>query len=162
LSSGGSDTINLTNAYNANTNSQITVNNFTGGIGAGADKLVVTIDGTAQNTGFRVLGAANTAIPAANSVVVIPSTIAAVSDFTATTDGGAVEVAIQTALNGITAVAGTNVFAVYGSGSNAGKAGIYAATMTPAAATTGTFGVELIGILTLTGGADTLVQSNFI
>jgi hypothetical protein len=109
-----------------------------------------------------VLGAANTAIPAANSVVVIPSTIAAVSDFTATTDGGAVEVAIQTALNGITAAAGTNVFAVYGSGSNAGKAGIYAATMTAAAATTGTFGVELIGILTLTGGADTLVQSNFI
>jgi len=161
LTSGGADTINLTNTYNANTNSQITITGFTGGVGAGADKLVVTM-GAAQTAGFRVLGAANTAVPIANSVAIVQSSVATVSDFTATADGGAVEVAIATALNGVTTLAATGVYVVYGSGAQAGKAGIYGVTTTAAAAATGNFGVELIGVVTLTGGADTLVSANFI
>jgi hypothetical protein len=161
LTSGGADTINLTNTYNANTNSAITITGFTGGIGSGADKLVVTI-GAAQTAGFRTLGAANTAVPIANSVAVVSSSVATVSDFTAVADGGAVEVAIASALNGVTTVAGTGVYVVYGSGANAGKAAVYSVTTTAAAAATNNFGVELIAVITLTGGADTLVQGNFI
>jgi hypothetical protein len=161
LTSGGADTINLTNTYNANTNSAITITGFTGGIGSGADKLVVTI-AAAQTAGFRILGAANTAVPIANSVAIVSSSVATVSDFTAVAADGAVEVAIASALNGVTTVDGTGVYVVYGSGANAGKAGVYSVTTTAAAATTGSFGVELIAVITLTGGADTLVQGNFI
>ena len=161
LSSGGADLINYTNTSTANSNSQLTINNFTGGIGTGADKLSLTF-GAAQTAAFRVLGAANAAVPALNGVVVIPSTLATVSDFTATAANGAVEVAIATALNGVTTLAGTDAFVVYGTGANAGKAGIYDVTTTNAAAATTAFGVELVAIITLTGGVDTLVQSNFI
>jgi len=161
LATGGADTINLTNTYTAGTNSAVTITNFTGGTGTGADKLVVTI-GAAQTASFRVLGAANTAVPIVNGVVIVNSSVATLSDFTAVAADGAAEVAIATALNGVTTAAGTDVFVVYGSGANSGRAGVYSVTTTAAAATTASFALELIGIVTLTGGADTLVSANFI
>jgi hypothetical protein len=163
LSSGGADTINYTsNAYGANTNSQLTIGSFTGGTGVAADKLSITIGVVPQAAFFRVIGAANAAVPVLSSVSVINSAVATVTDFTATADGGAVEAAIASALNGVTTGAVLSTYVLYGSGANTGKAGVYGVTTTAAAAATGNFGVELIGILTLTGGNDTLTSSNFI
>jgi len=163
FTTGGADTINITNTYTANTSAgAITINGFTGGNGAGADKIVFTA-GAAQTAAFTAITTAtNAVIPTLNGVVVVASNVATVSDFTAVADGGAVEVAIQTALNGVTTRAGTDLFVVYGSGANAGKAGLYDVTTTAAAAATANFGVELVAVVTLTGGADTLVSANFI
>jgi hypothetical protein len=161
LSSGGADTINYTNTTTPNTNSQLTIGNFTGGSGSGADKLVITTN-AANTTGFRLIGAANTAVPIANSVSVVNSSVVTLSDFTATAAGGAVEVAVTTALNGVTETAVAGIVAIYGSGANAGKVGIYNVIFTGAVVAAASIDVELIGVLTLTGGADTLISANFI
>jgi Ca2+-binding RTX toxin-like protein len=163
LSSGGADVINFTSVgYVAETSFPLTVGSFTGGSGAGADKIITTIGATAQTAAFRTIGAANAVVPTVSSVNVIPSTLVTVSDFTAVANGGAVEVAMTTAFNGVIGTAVLFTTALYGSGANAGKVGIYGVTTTAAAIATGSFGVELLGVLTLTGGADTLVLANFI
>jgi hypothetical protein len=163
LSSGGADTINYTSdAYGANSNTQLTIGSFTGGTGTAADKLSITIGAVAQSTNFRVIGAANAAVPLLSSVSVINSAVATVTDFTATAANGAVEGAIASALNGVTTLAVLSTYVLYGSGANTGKAGVYAVTTSNAAAVVGNLGVELIGVLTLTGGADTLTSVNFI
>ena len=162
LSSGGADTINYTNTTNPNTNSQLTIGSFTGGSGSGADKLVITTN-AANTTGFRLIGAANAALPIANAVSVVNSSVVTVSDFTATAAGGAVEVAVTTAFNGVNPGATlAHIVAIYGSGANAGKAGIYNVLFSNAAVAAASIDVELIGVVTLVGGADTLVSANFI
>ena len=161
LSSGGADTINLSNTYTVNSNSALTINNFTGGIGVGADKIAITV-AAAANATFAVIGAANARVPLENGVYAINSAVAAVTDFTAITNGGAVEAAITSAFNGVTSTAVISVVALYGTGANAGKVGLYSATWTGAVVATGSFGVELIGVVSLTTGADSMVFSNFI
>jgi hypothetical protein len=161
LSSGGADTINVTNTYNANTNSALTINNFTAGIGVGADKIAITI-AAAANATFAVIGAANARVPLVNGVYAVNSAVASVTDLTAIADGGAVEAAITSAFNGVTSTAVISAVALYGTGASAGKVGLYSVTWTAAVVGNGTFGVELIGIVGLTTGADSLVFSNFI
>jgi hypothetical protein len=161
LSSGGSDTINYTNTFNATANSELSITNFTSGAGAGADKLIITT-GALQTAGFTTIAAGNTVVPLINQIYEVTSTVATVTDFTAVADGGAVEVAIATALNGITMTAVASTVIVYGAGASAGSAGIYNFLGTGAVATTGAFSIELIGIVEVSGGADSLVISNFI
>ena len=116
----------------------------------------------AQNAGFRTLAAGNSVVPLVNNVYVIPSSVVTVSDFTAVANGGAVDVAIATAVNGVTTTAVNATFVLYGSGANAGKAGVYSNLMTGATAASTNMSQELIAVITLVGGADTLVQGNFI
>jgi hypothetical protein len=168
LASGGADTIAYTNTFtvaaaasDGQSSGALTITNFTGGTSSAADKLSITV-GAAQTATFRTLAAGNTVVPLVNGVYVIPSSIVTVSDFTAVANGGAVDVAIATAVNGVTTTAVNAVFVLYGSGANAGRAGVYSNLMTAATATSGNMAQELIAVITLVGGADTLVQGNFI
>jgi hypothetical protein len=160
LATGGADTINYTNTYTAASNSTLTITGFTGGTGSGADKLSITT-GAAQTAAFKLIGAASTWVPTVNSIAVIPSSIATLSSFTSA-DGSSAEVAIVTAITGVTSTAVGSTVVIYGSGAQAGKAAIYDVLWTAATVATGSFAVELIGVVTLTGGADSLVSANFI
>ena len=55
-----------------------------------------------------------------------------------------------------------HIVGIYGSGVNAGKVGLYNVIFTNAAVAAASIDVELIGVVTLVGGADSLVSSNFI
>lgn len=160
LSSGGADTINYTNTYSAASSSTLTINNFTGGISAGADKLVITT-GALQGAAYKVIAANSTWVPTVNSIAVVPSSIVTLSAFDSA-NGGAAELAILTAITGVTSTAVASTVVIYGSGAQAGKAGIYDVTWTAATVATSSFAVELIAIVGLTGGADSLVSANFI
>lgn len=84
------------------------------------------------------------------------------TDLTAIAANGAVESAITSAFNGVTSTAVISVVALYGTGPSAGKVGLYSVTWGAAVVSNASFDVELIGILGLTTGADSLVFSNFI
>ena len=161
LATGGADVINYTNTYNAATNSELTITGFTSGTSAEADKLSIT-SAAAQIAGFTTLAAANTVVPVASNIYEIPAAIASVTDLTAVADGAAVEVAVVSAFNGVTALGVVSTVVLYGAGAAAGTAGIYTMTDTGAAMATGALAVELIAIVTPSGGADSFVASNFI
>ena len=168
--SGGADTVLLENHTHTGTNATgITIQNFTGGITAEADKLSFLNTGDSTGGGWLTITAAATNIADVDLMVVeIASSVNTVTDFTAVGAGGAVELAIANAIgqdvaNNSGAAVHTTVI-LYGAGAQAGNAAVYEVESTTAATTDLTAAnitVELIA--TLTGvTADSLVQSNFI
>jgi len=165
LSSGGADTVALTDATHGVANTAVTVSSFTSGIGAGSDKFTL-ITGTTAPTGYTVVSAAGQAVGKTlqdNNVFEINSSIGVVSSFTATAAGAAVELLLQDAIGTLTGDSATGWLVVYGGGAQAGNAAIYsfATTSSTADVTAATSTVELLVILTGVV-ADSLVSSNFI
>jgi hypothetical protein len=106
------------------------------------------------------------------TVIEINQAVAASTSLTNTADGGATEIAIANALGVITAAAAGRraLVIVYGTGADAGKAGLYHVVFGGAgsgAITSGTtdvaatdFSIELIGILNNVT-ADSITSNNF-
>jgi Ca2+-binding RTX toxin-like protein len=175
LSSGGSDTVIIADAGNAVGDSGVRINNFTTGLGAGADILDLRTAATtafnSSSANFVTLSAVGAV--AANTIVEINQSVASVSSLTGTADGGVVDQALALAFTTVSAdLAGANegartMFAIlYGTGAASGTAGIYSVLLRAADLTAGNVGtgdviVELIGVLNNVV-ADSLVASNFI
>lgn len=165
LSSGGADTVALTDAAHGVANTAVAVSNFTTGIGAGSDKFTV-VTGAQAATGYTVVSAAAQAVGKTlqdNNVFEINAAVGVVTDFTATAAGGAVELLLEAAIGTLTGNSATGWLVVYGGGAQAGNAAIYsfATTASTADVTAALSTVELL--VTLTGvTADSFVASNFI
>ncbi len=176
LSSGGGDTVIISDAGNAIGDSGVRINNFTAGLGAGGDTLDLrTAAATAFNSAsinFVTLAAVGTVNR--NTIVEINQAVAATTSLTATADGGLVDQAIAAAfttgnaaatLVGVDEGARTVFVVLYGAGAAFGTAGIYSVLLAAAdlraadIATTDVI-VELIGVLNNVT-ADSLVASNF-
>jgi hypothetical protein len=169
LSSGGSDRVNLVDAANAGTavgavSGAATINNFTTGIGAGSDRLLLQYTAGTLLTTFQVISTAGTAVAAAPSTVIaIASSLGTLSDFTAIAADLAVENLIANAVG--TSAANTADFFViaYGSGANSGRAAVYHAytTANNQEVTAANTVVDIVGILTgIT--ADSFVAGNIL
>jgi Ca2+-binding RTX toxin-like protein len=172
LVTGGSDTVVINDlVYLAAGASGLTVTNFTAGTGANADVMDINLDTTAGANLY--LGNYIVATAAAQAVTILNSatelTIIEINQAAATSTslidvagGGAVEVAIATAIGTVTAAGETQALVIlYGSGAATGSAGLYSVTFTAADAITGNIGVELIGLLSAGITADSLVSGNF-
>jgi len=165
LSSGGADTVSLTDATHGAANNELTLSNFTAGIAAGSDKLVL-VTGTTAATGYTVVTAAGQAVNKTlqdNNVFEINAAVGVVTDFTATAAGGAVELLLESAIGTLTGNSATGWLVVYGGGAEAGNAAIYSFSTSASTAdvTAANSTVELL--VKLTGiAADSLVTSNFI
>ena len=174
LSTGGADTIALVDAATTVDATGLRINNFTTGIGAGADTF--NIDLTHASVQGVFLGNYNTISAAAAAVTVTDSTteltivevnaaVATSSNLLDTADLGSVEVALGIALGTVTmATVNTRAFLaiVYGTGASAGNAGLYSVVPTDGVnAVPGNMTVDLIGIVN-TVTADSFVASNFI
>jgi len=176
LSSGGSDTVIIAEDVVSVTDAGVRINNFTTGLGVGADALDLrTAVTTAFNSGpinFVTLTTAGGVT--ANTIVEINQAAFTATSLTDTADGGLVEAALAGAFTTTSAnLAAANdgastVFVIlYGAGAASGTAGIYSMVITSGAdltagnIATGDISVELIGLLTgIT--ADSFVASNFV
>jgi hypothetical protein len=170
LANGGADTILVDNdAANADTTA-LTIQNFSAGSAATADKLTVTTTNATAFAGYVSVSAAATASADVDgNIFEIQAAVASVTDLTATGAGGAVEVAVATALGTSTAnnsggIDGEFLVLVYGAGASAGDVGVYEAITAAnnADITAANTAVELIAILDNGVVADSLVSSNFI
>ena len=175
LSSGGSDTVALVDAETTVDATRLTINNFTTGIGAGADifNIDLTHAGSVQNAfvgNYNIISSAAAAVTVTDSttaltIVEVNSGVATAANLADSADGGSVEVALAIALGTVTmATVNTRsmLVIVYGTGADAGKAGLYGVVPTTGAdAVTGNMTVDLIGIVN-TVTADSFVASNFI
>jgi hypothetical protein len=176
LSSGGSDTVIIADATVATTDTGVRINNFTTGLGVGADSLDLrTAVATSFNSGpinFVTLTTAGGV--AANTIVEINQAAFTATSLTDTADGGLVEAALAGAFTTTSADlsaandGASTVFAIlYGSGPASGTAGIYSMVLTAAGSlaagnvATGDISVELIGLLNNVT-ADSFVASNFV
>jgi hypothetical protein len=175
LTTGGSDRIVLVDAATAATTTGFTVNGFSTGIAAGADtfNIDLTHAGSTQNAflgDYIIVSAAGQAATVIDStttltIIEINSAVATASSLSDTSADGSVEVALAIALGTVT-MATVNTRAalviVYGSGADAGKAGLYSVVPTNGAdAVTGNLTADLIGIVNSVT-ADSFVASNFI
>ena len=175
LTSGGSDRIVLVDAATAANTTGFTVNGFTTGIGTGADNFNIDLThaGSTQNAflgDYVIVSSAAAAATVVDStttltIIEINSGVATASSLSDTADGGSVEVAIAIALGTVTMQTVNTRAAlviVYGSGADAGKAGLYSVVPTNGAdAGTGNLTADLIGIVNSVT-ADSFVASNFI
>lgn len=158
LSTGGADTINIANgAHNGTTANAVTINNFTQAIGANQDKI-----GGLGITSYQTVTTTAATGVVADALVEIETGAGVVSTFDAA-DGGTAELAIANALGTFAANGGTFYTLIYGTGANAGKAGLYQVTTTAnnQDIVTGNITVELVGIFN--GTTDNgFVTSNFL
>ena len=176
LSSGGSDTIALIDAETTVDATGLTINNFTTGIGTGADIFNIDLThavGSAQNAflgDYVIVTAAAQAATIVDStttltIIEVNAAAATAANLIDTADGGSVEVALAIALGTITkATVATRsaLVIVYGSGAYASTAGLYNVVLTNGAdAVTGNMTVDLVGIVNNVT-ADSFVASNFI
>jgi hypothetical protein len=165
LTTGGADTINLTDAISAAGSNSTAITGFTTGIAVGSDKINL-ITGTQAVSGYTTITAAAQAVSKAladNHVFEINSVVGVVTDFTATADGGAVEVLLAAAVGTLTGSGATGHVVVYGGGAESGNAAIYSFIDTAANADVTTTTITQVELLaTLTGvAADSAVSSNF-
>jgi hypothetical protein len=162
LTTGGADTINIDNDAHAADATGLTVTDFTGGTGAGADKLSITNSQNSLPLTFQsITAAASTIATSANAAIEITVAVGTVTDFTATGAGAAVEALIADALN-VTTANGTSIVAIYGSGASAGSAAIYEVVDGSAGdLVAGDITVELLAVLSGVT-ADSLGSGNFI
>ena len=175
LSSGGSDNVIIVDATVATTDTGVRINNFTTGVGAGADTLDlrtgVTTAYNATPADFVTLTTAGGV--AANTIVEINQAAFTTSSLIDTANGGLVEIALagaftttSTDLSAANDGASTVFVILYGAGAAAGSAGIYSMVITSTSnltggnIATGDISVELIGLLSNIT-ADSFVASNF-
>lgn len=158
LTNGGADTVLLTNAAVNIGNSHATINGFTAGAGAGGD--VVTLSNyagliTASTADFDIGNQA----AAANKVIKVAAANATLADFTATTDGGNVEIVLAAAIKMTGLTDGDDIYVLIGgSGAQAGNTALYRVDVTTAA--TEAMVVELTGVFN-SASVDNFVIGNF-
>jgi hypothetical protein len=162
LSTGGNDTVNLTNtAHTAAGANSLSITNFAAG---GGDKLLITDSAATANTVFQTITTAGSGVAAAGiAVLEIGSAVGTVTIFD-TGAAGTVGTLLQDAVGNVV-LAGTGVFVVYGAGALAGQAAVYEFATTAAGAadlTVVNTTIELLGVFTSGITADAFVGANFI
>ena len=158
LGTGGSDTLSLaSDAITAGTtvaNNEVTVNGFTAGSGTGSDVMKLT-----GYVGFTTVSTTSATAGSALKVTKVNSNVATISDFTATANGGNVEVVLGGAIDMTGLTDGNDIYvAIGGAGANSGNTAIYRVEVTTA--TTEAMVVDLIGVLVGTS-VDDLGTGNF-
>jgi Ca2+-binding RTX toxin-like protein len=130
LGQGGSDTVSIASAaIAALANNEVTINGFTAGSGTGSD--VIKLTGYA---GFATVTTTSATAGTALKVTKVASAVATISDFTATADGGNVEVVLADAINFTGLTNDNDVYVVIGgSGANSGNTALYRIDVTTAA-----------------------------
>jgi len=160
LSTGGADQIIIKNTAVATATNEVTINNFTTGVAAGADTIDFQMtNGATNHTSYQVVTAAATNELATASIIEIESAAGTVTSFDAGV-AGLVETLIASAIGN--SASGTSGYIVYGSGASAGKAALYEVVSTAGGAdtTAANITVELVAVFNNVT-ADSFVIGNF-
>ncbi|KAA5607410.1 hypothetical protein F1188_01190 [Roseospira marina] len=158
LATGGADTIAVApGAAIALAGNAATINNFTAGAVAGADKIAFSFNGSDGLDGIDKGIDSNGAVTGAEYVVTITEASHSAADLTDDADSGAVETAIIAAIDLTTLSDGNDILVALGNGSGTAT-GIYAVDVTTAGSET----IEVEHIMTLQGvDVDDLEAGNF-